>query len=63
MGWQVDEDMEQRRAPTACTRTRWSQGRGVKTDQRIDSAGDSRATAMNTTIKRIIEKRDALRGC
>ena len=47
---------------TTCTRTRCSQGREVKLDRRIEHAGDSRVTAMNTTINHILNKRNALWG-
>ena len=39
-----DENTKQRRAATACTRTRRSRGRGAKTDRRIENAGEARAT-------------------
>ena len=42
-----------------------AKGEGLrrKTDQRMENAGDSHATAMNITIKRIINKRVGLQGC
>ena len=49
-----NENTEQRRAATACTRTRWSRGRGAKTDRRIENTSDARTTAIIKTIKHII---------
>ena len=57
-----DDNTEQRRAATTCTRTRWSRGREAKTDPWIENAGDARAAAINTPIKQIINKCNALWG-
>ena len=55
--------MRKRRVVTACTRTRWSRERGAKTDQQMENAGDALAAAINTTIKRVMNKCNALWGC
>ena len=54
--------MRKMKVATACTRTRWSQERGAKTDQRMENAGDALATTINTTIKRVMNKYNALWG-
>ena len=60
-----NENTEQRRAATACTRTRWSRERGAETDRWMENAGNARAAAIKTTIKRVIvmNKCNALWGC
>ena len=52
-----------RRAATACARTRWSRERVAEMDRRMENAGDTRTTAINTTIKRAMNKCNALWGC
>ena len=36
---------------------------GGETDRRMENAGDARVTAINTTIKRLMNKCNALWGC
>ena len=58
-----EENTEQRRVATACKRTMWSRGKGVKTDRRIASSFDARAMATDTTLKCIINKCNAFESC